>query len=91
MCVKSLQPPKKSTNPIDNFRKEKLKEYGANDPKQQPQVNIEHNLEIIERLQNLLQQILEISEEGLETESFEEKNKALQNIRDKIKQQSDKE
>ena len=93
MCVKRLQLPNKSTNPIDNFRIKKIEENGLNDPKisQQPYIIIENNLEVIEQLQNLLQQILEISEEGLDTESFEDKNKALQNIRDKIMQQSTKE
>ena len=73
-------------NSIDNFRKEKFKEQHILDPEfsQQPHVIIENNLEMIEYLQLQLRQILEILEEGLETDSSEEKDKTLENIRDKI-------
>lgn len=91
MGINRLQPSNKSTNSIDDFRTKKLQEYSLPDPdiSQRPSVIIEHNLEIIEQLQNLLNQILEVTGEGLEAKSLDNKNKALQSIKDTITQSSD--
>ncbi len=88
MGINRLQPSNKSTNSFDDFRTKKLQEYGFPDPdiSNRHSVIIEYNLEIIEQLQNLLNQILEVTEEGLETKSLDEKNKALQIIKDTITQ-----
>lgn len=77
-----------SSNSIDKYRTDKFKEYGMRDQEssQRPYVIIENNLEVIQQLENLIQQILEFSENGLESESVDKKNKALQNIYDKITQ-----
>ncbi len=92
MGMNRLQPSNKSTNSIADFRAKKFKEYNLYDPdiSQRPSVIIENNLEVIEQLQTLLKKILEVSEEGLEAKSVDDKNNALQNINDMITQSSDK-
>ena len=86
MMINQPQQMNNSNNMIENYRIQKLKEYDLFDQKllQQPYLIIENNVELIEQIREVIKQILVYSIEGLGVDTLEDKNNALQKIKDKI-------
>ena len=85
MFSKLPEPKKNELTPPGKVRKKLLQDYFVEDPDlSKPYVIIEHNLDIIESLRKLLIEVVEMSSEGIEKESLDDKNQIFNKIRETI-------
>ncbi len=89
MYSKLPEPRKDELTPHDEHRKKLLQDHFIEDPDLSKRyVIIEHNLDVIENLEKLLRTVTELSSEGIEKESLDEKDKIFNRIRETIKKDS---
>ncbi|MHA2028486.1 MAG: hypothetical protein ACW99Q_03760 [Candidatus Kariarchaeaceae archaeon] len=76
---------KDELTPHGETRKKLLQDHFVDDPDlSNPYVIIENNLDVIDKLQKLLGKIVEMSTEGIEKKSMEDKNQIFNGIRETI-------
>lgn len=85
MFGKIPEPRKDTSTPHGETRRKMLQDHFVEDPDlSKHYVIIEHNLDVIENLENLLKEIIELSSEGIEKESVDDKNRIFNRIRETI-------
>ncbi|OLS26938.1 MAG: hypothetical protein HeimC2_13700 [Candidatus Heimdallarchaeota archaeon LC_2] len=85
MLNKLPEPKKDELTPHIEAREKLLQDHFVEDPDLSKRyLIIEHNLEVIENLEKLLTEVVEMSSEGIEKKSLEDKNLIFNKIRNLI-------